>query len=98
EHDEELRTLRMTRRGSGHCNDPATIVRRHRVVVDGVAGAAGAVPFRIPALDHEARHETVKGDALIEPAACQCDEVSCRARAKRSLDLDGDGALGRLHR
>jgi hypothetical protein len=59
----------------GHAHRPPAIAPAVDLVGDGVTGAAPAVPLRIAALDHEVRHHTVPGQAVIQAVLHQFYEV-----------------------
>src|SRR5450759_2999855 len=98
----------MGLRCSGHREDPATVLRRDRIVVDRVAGPAGPelgrIDVRAPAvcavaaLDDKTGHEAVKDDAVVVATSGERDEVADCSRTKVSLESDDDRALRRLDR
>src|SRR4030095_7376426 len=61
--------------------------------LDGVAGAAGSVTLRIAALNHEARLDTVEGQALVIAAFRQVNEVVDGPRGLFRVQGDLDVAL-----
>ena len=79
----------------GHRDRAALVRRRHRLVLDRVAGAAGAGARRVAALDDERRPRTAPMErrAVVEAARRERDEVAGRDRRQVGLDLDRDGPL-----
>ena len=63
------------------------------LVLERVAGAAGAGAGRVAALDHEVRDHAVEDDAVVEPVARELDEVLHRLRRIVVEELELDRAV-----
>lgn len=107
-HDEELAAGRVWTGGTGHGENAAgvlDVVLRETVgfefAVNGIAGAAGSVAFRVAALNHEARNDAVENQAVIKAFVGELFEVfdGFRRFVRIELALDdvaifhGDGKV-----
>src|SRR5206468_3084873 len=61
---------------------------RRRPLTDLVAGAAGAGPARVAALDHEALHDPVERQVVVEALAGERDERAAGARRLFRIELE----------
>lgn len=73
-HDEELRAIGIGS-GIGHGDRAARIIAGKRFIVKLIARAAGAVTFRIAALDHEILDDAMENGAVIKIFLCQPDKI-----------------------
>ena len=90
--DEELAAVGVrprVRHREGAPDDAVLVL----LVLELVAGAAGAVPARAAALDHEVGDDTVERDAVVEALTCELREVLDRLGGVVVEELDRDGAL-----
>ena len=96
-HDEELRAVRV-RAGVGHRERTAHDLVVVELVVELVAGIAGAVAARAAALDHEVGDDPVEGEAVVEAVGGELREVLDGLRRILVEELDRDVAFAGLHR
>ena len=84
---------------SGHGDGTAGVGEGvfHAVVgefaLDGLIGAAGAVAVGVAALHHEALHNAVEGQAVIEALVGQLEEVFHGNGSRVGVQLHGNGAV-----
>src|SRR6266545_5850965 len=95
-HDEELRAVGVGAR-VGHRQRAAHHLVLVDLVLEGVAGAAGAGALRAAALDHEVGDDAMEDEPVVEALAGQLLEVADRLGGLVVEQLEGDLALGRLH-
>jgi hypothetical protein len=88
--DEELAAVRVGP-GVRHRDRPDLVAAGSRELVgEGVPGAAGAGPLRVPALAHEALDDAVEDDAVVVVVPGEGDEVVDRLRrgtASRAMTM-----------
>src|SRR5690606_31100061 len=72
--DEELGAVRVGP-GVGHGDRPERVLTPDGLIGEAVAGAAAPGSLRVAALDDEAGHDAVEGEAVVEASAGLDDEV-----------------------
>ena len=87
--DEELRAVGVGA-GVGHRERAADHLVVVELVLEGVAGTAGAGAFRAAALDHEVGDHPVEDQPVVEPFAREFAEVLDGFRRVVIEELDGD--------
>src|SRR6185503_1872933 len=88
--DVELAARRGRGLGARHREDAADVLLLVELVLDGVAGASGAVALGVAALDHEVRLHAVEGHAVVEALLGQRHEVFHRIGSVFRKELEGD--------
>src|SRR5829696_2837685 len=94
--DEELGAVRV-RAGVGHGQRAADDLVIVELVLERVAGAAGARALRAAALDHEVLDHAVEDEPVVEAVARELLEVRHRLGRVLVEELEGDRALAGGH-
>ena len=94
--DEELAAVRV-RAGVRHRQRAADDAVLVRLVLERVAGTAGAVAAWIPALDHEVLDHAMEGEAVVEALPGQVLEVADRLGRVLREQLQADRSVVRVH-
>src|SRR5689334_15713393 len=96
-HDEELAAVGV-RPGVGHRERAADDLVVVDLVLERIAGAAGARPQRAAALDHEVLDHAVEAEPVVEAVGRELAEVLDRLRGVVVEELDLDRAVVRVQR
>ena len=97
--DEELAAGAVGVRGPGHgdgapgVGDGVVAAVGAELAGDGLVRAAGAVAVGVAALHHEAVHDPVEGEAVVEAILRQLHEVGHGEGGAVAVQLQGDGAV-----
>ncbi len=84
--DEELAAVRIRTR-VGHRQCPPSVLARHRLVGEAVAGPSAAGAGRIAALNHESFDNPVEDDAVVEAIVSEKHKVVDGRRGIRGEQL-----------